>query len=682
MKRTNRIFTVLIFIFLYIPMVVLVLGSFNTGKNLAVFEGFTLNQYKELFRDADLLALLGNSLLIAILSTAIATAFGTFAAVGIHSLKPRMRKAVMTLTNIPMTNPDIVTGISLSLLFVFIGTGMLGQKQSLNFWTLLIAHITFNLPYVILNVMPKLQQMNPALQDAAMDLGCTPVQSFFKVTIHEIMPGIISGAIMAFTMSLDDFVISYFVTGSEFVTLPVKIYSFTKKPIHPKVYAMFTLLFLLIFVLMVTMNLLQLRGEKRKTDKQARIPSKGMRIFQRVAAIACVAVLLIGSFALIVTTRQDKITLNVMNWGQNIADGTEDTLDIIAAFEEKYPNIKVNYSEYASNEELYSKLSTGGLVVDIIIPSDYMIDRMRREGMLQELNFDNIPNYKNVISTYKDQPYDPENKYSVPYTWGTVGIIYNSKYVDEADVTGWELLWNEKYAGQILMFDNSRDAFGIAQYKLNSQSDDPNSFSVNSTDKEELDACAKELAKQKPLVRQYVMDQVYDKMIEENAWIAPYYAGDAMMMMDSNEDLRFYLPENQKFNLFIDAMCIPTCAQEKEAAEKFIDFMCDPEISGANMDYICYGSPIEGATDYMEEYLAESEVIYPPDEILSRGTSYGYLPQETIRYVENQFLGIRVGKSADEEEDAASGSAAPAIIMLTALAAAGVFLCLPKRKSK
>ncbi len=682
MKRTNRIFTVLIFIFLYIPMAVLILGSFNTGKNLAAFEGFTFNQYRELFRDKDLLGLLGNSLLIAILSTAIATAFGTFAAVGIHSLKPKMRKAVMTLTNIPMTNPDIVTGISLSLLFVFIGTGMLGQKQSLNFWTLLIAHITFNLPYVILNVMPKLQQMNPALQDAAMDLGCTPVQSFFKVTIHEIMPGVISGAIMAFTMSLDDFVISYFVTGTEFVTLPVKIYSFTKKPIHPKIYAMFTLLFLLIFVLMVTMNLLQLRGDKRRTKKQAKTPSRRIRILQRTVAIACVAVLLIGSFALIATTRQDKITLNVMNWGQNIADGTDDTLDIIAAFEEKYPNIKVNYAEYASNEELYSKLSTGGLVVDLIIPSDYMIDRMRREGMLQELNFDNIPNYKNVIETYKNQPYDPENKYSVPYTWGTVGIIYNTKYVDEADVTGWELLWNEKYAGQILMFDNSRDAFGIAQYKLNSQSDNPDSFSVNSTDRTELDACAKELAKQKPLVQQYVMDQVYDKMIEENAWIAPYYAGDAMMMMESNEDLRFYLPDDQKFNLFIDAMCIPTCAQEKEAAETFINFMCDPEISGANMDYICYGSPIEGATEYMEDYLAESEVIYPSEEILSRGTSYGYLPQDTTRYVENLFLGIRVGKSIDEEEDVAGGSLVPTIITLAALAAAGAFLCLPKRKKK
>ncbi len=634
MRKTNRIFTVLIFIFLYIPMAVLILGSFNTGKNLALFEGFTLNQYKELFRDEDLLALLGNSLLIAILSTAIATAFGTFAAVGIHSLKPRMRKVVMSLTNIPMTNPDIVTGISLSLLFVFLGTGMLGQKQSLNFWTLLIAHITFNLPYVILNVMPKLQQMNPALQDAAMDLGCTPLQSFFKVTIHEIMPGIVSGAIMAFTMSLDDFVISYFVTGTDFVTLPVKIYSFTKKPIHPKVYAMFTLLFLLIFVLMVAMNLLQIRGDKRKTEKPVKAESRGMRVFKRVGAIACVIILLAGTVFLIATTQRNKITLNVMNWGQNIADGSDGTVDIIAAFEEAYPHIDVNYSEYASNEELYSKLSTGGLVVDLIIPSDYMIARMIKEDMLLELDFDNIPNYKNVLDTYKNQAYDPDNKYSVPYTWGTVGIIYNSKFVDEADVIGWELLWNEKYAGQILMFDNSRDAFGVAQYMLG--------IDVNTTDKAELQACADALAEQRPLVQQYVMDQVYSKMEEGNAWIAPYYAGDAMMMMENNEDLRFYLPEEQTFNLFIDAMCIPDCCENKEAAELFIDFMCDPEISGANMDYICYGSPIDGATEYMDEYLAESEVIYPPAEVLERGRSYGFLPEDITRYVENLFLQVRL----------------------------------------
>ena len=267
MKHVNRIFTILIFIFLYAPMAVLIVASFNVGKDITEFEGFTLMQYAEVFRDRSLLTLLGNSLIISILASAIATVFGTVAAVGISGLSPKLRKPVMALTNIPMTNPDIVTGVSLSLLFVFVGSQMLGQRNSLTFWTLLIAHITFNLPYVILNVMPKLHQMDRSLTEAAMDLGCTPLQSFFKVTLPEIMPGVISGAIMAFTMSLDDFVISYFVTGLDFITLPVEIYNYTKKQIQPKIYAMFTMLFLLIFVLMVIMNLLQLKGDKKQTKR-------------------------------------------------------------------------------------------------------------------------------------------------------------------------------------------------------------------------------------------------------------------------------------------------------------------------------------------------------------------------------------------------------------------------------
>ena len=264
MKRANRLITVLIFIFLYIPMAVLVVASFNTGKNITHFDGFTLQQYVKLFKDDGLLELLRNSLIVSVLASLIATAFGTVAAIGINGLNPRLRKAAMSLTNIPMTNPDIVTGVSLSLLFVFVGTKLLGQRNSLTFWTLLIAHVTFNLPYVILNIMPKLKQMDESLTDAALDLGCTHIQAFFKVTIHEIMPGIISGAIMAFTMSLDDFVISYFVTGLDFVTLPVEIYTYTKKPIQPKIYAMFTLLFLLIFVLMVISNVIQLMGDKKR----------------------------------------------------------------------------------------------------------------------------------------------------------------------------------------------------------------------------------------------------------------------------------------------------------------------------------------------------------------------------------------------------------------------------------
>ena len=268
MKKFNRIFTILVFIFLYIPMIVLAVASFNTGTDVAVFKGFTLRQYAELFRDGTLLTLLRNSLIIAVLSSLIATVLGTVAALGIHKMRGRMRSAVMTLTNIPMTNPEIVTGVSMALLFAFAGM-MLRIHSILGFWTLLIAHITFNLPYIILNVMPKLSQMDPDLTEAALDLGCTPLQAFFKVIIHEIMPGIISGMLMAFTMSLDDFVISYFVTGSGFVTLPVEIYSYTKKPIQPKVYALFTLMFLVILLIMTTMNLLQARDKTRR-QKQRR----------------------------------------------------------------------------------------------------------------------------------------------------------------------------------------------------------------------------------------------------------------------------------------------------------------------------------------------------------------------------------------------------------------------------
>jgi len=627
MKKTNRIITILMFVFLYIPMLVLIVASFNTGKDITQFEGFTLKQYAELFRDEDLLGLLGNSILIALLSTAISVAFGTLAAVGIHSLKPKMRNLVMSLTNIPMTNPDIVTGVSLSLLFVFVGTGLLGNRESLNFWTLLLAHVTFGLPYVILNVMPKLQQMNPALTDAAMDLGCTPVQAFFKVIIHEIMPGILAGGIMAFTMSLDDFVISYFVTGPDFITLPVEIYSYTKKPIHPKIYAMFTLLFGLIFVLMLTMNLVQYHAERNKS--RSRTVSKGWIVARKCIAMVAAVALVVGCGFWFFGERQDKITLNVKNWGMNMADGSDGTLDIVAAFEEKYPWIDVNMSYYDSNEALFSQLSNGGITVDVIIPSDYMIDRMIDAGMLMELNYENIPNFQYIDGQFKNPAYDPENKYTVPYTWGTVGILYNTKYVDEADVTGWELLWNEKYAGRILMIDNSRDAFGIAQYLLG--------YSINTMDKAELQACADKLAEQKPLVQQYVMDQIYSLMENEEAWIAPYYAGDCMLMMENNPDLAFYLPVEQGFNLFTDAMCIPTCCKEKEAAELFINFLSDPEISGENMNYICYGSPISAAKEYMDDYLRESEVVYPSEEVLANGTAYAYLSEEITRFVENLY---------------------------------------------
>lgn len=330
-----------------------------------------------------------------------------------------------------------------------------------------------------------------------------------------------------------------------------------------------------------------------------------------------------------------KTTLYVYNWGQYISEGDDGSLDVIAAFEEAYPNIRVQYSTYDSNEIMYSKLSNGGITVDVIIPSDYMIGRMVQEGMLEELNFSNIPNYQYIDDSFKNTSYDPENKYSVPYTWGTVGIIYNTKYVDEADVTGWELLWNEKYAGKILMFDNSRDAFGIAEYLLG--------YDVNTTDEAELQACSAKLAEQKPVVQQYVMDQIFDAMENEEAWIAPYYAGDYLTMVEENPDLAFYRPTAQGYNMFIDAMCIPTCCQEKEAAEAFINFLCSPEVSSANMEFLGYSVPSTAAKELMDPEVAGSKVAYPDADTLTTGTSFNFLPEETSRYMESLFMEVRNG---------------------------------------
>ncbi len=347
-----------------------------------------------------------------------------------------------------------------------------------------------------------------------------------------------------------------------------------------------------------------------------------------------VLALAVGMFALS-GCGEEKTKLFVYNWGVNIADGTDDYIDVIELFMEEYPDIEVVYDTYDTNEALYTRLAGGGVHYDVIIPSDYMIARMIREDMLSPLNFDNIPNYELVDETFKNQPYDPDNEYTVPYTWGTVGVIYNTKYVDEADIGGWDLLWNEKYAGKIIMIDNSRDAFAIAEARLG--------YSLNTEDPDELRAAADLLAEQVPVLQSYAMDGMYDLMENEEAWIAPYYAGDAMMMIDENPDLAFYLPEEETFNVFIDAMCIPANAEHKEEAELFINFLTSPEISGGNMDYIGYGTPVSAAKEFMDPEMANNPVAYPDEETLARGESFIALSDEGTRLMEDLFNEVKAG---------------------------------------
>jgi spermidine/putrescine transport system substrate-binding protein len=327
----------------------------------------------------------------------------------------------------------------------------------------------------------------------------------------------------------------------------------------------------------------------------------------------------------------DNITLYVYNWGEYISDGSDDTVDVIKEFE-ALTGIKVEYTTFDSNESLYAKLKNGSASYDVIIPSDYMVSRLIEEGMLQKLDYSNIPNFEKYVDVeFKNPGYDPSNEYSVPYMWGTVGIIYNTKYVDEADVTGWELLWNEKYAGKILMFDNSRDAFAIALKKLG--------YSMNTNNTDEIREAAEELSLQTPVIQAYVMDQIFDKMVEENAYIAPYYAGDFLTMSEDNEDLAFFIPP-EGTNLFTDAMCVPATSKNREAAEMFINFMCEPVISAANSDMIWYSTPISAAKPLMDEELAGSEIAFPDSSMLENTEIYINLSNEAKQLMDELWISI------------------------------------------
>lgn len=327
------------------------------------------------------------------------------------------------------------------------------------------------------------------------------------------------------------------------------------------------------------------------------------------------------------------VTINVYNWGEYISSGEDDSMNVNAEFT-KRTGIKVNYTTFEDNESLYSKLAGGGASYDVIFPSDYMISKMIQEKMIQKLDFGNIPNFRYVDKDYRNRVYDPTNAYSVPYTWGVVGIFYNKKYVRET-VDSWKILWDKKYAGKILMFDNPRDAFGIAQKILG--------YSYNSTDSAQWGAAAKLLEEQKPLVQAYVMDQIFDKMSSGEAWLAPYYAGDAATLVDENPDIGFAIPTREGTNFFVDAMCIPTGARHKKEAEEYINFLCEPEVAAANMEYVGYSTPETEARKLLPKETQDNPIIYPPESILKNSETYVSLPEDTSLLVDTLWAQVKMG---------------------------------------
>ncbi len=354
--------------------------------------------------------------------------------------------------------------------------------------------------------------------------------------------------------------------------------------------------------------------------------------------------------------KDQKITLNVYNWGEYISNGEEDSVDVIKEFE-NLTGINVNYTNYATNEDLFAKLSSGSTQYDIIIPSDYMIAKMIENDMLETLNYENIPNIKYIAPEYHKTSFDPEGKYCVPYTWGTVGIVYNKKFVTKP-VDSWEILWDEDFKGKILMFDNSRDAFGIAEKLLG--------YSMNTTNPEELEKVKDKLLEQKPLVQNYVMDQIFDKMELEEAYVAPYYAGDCITMMENNENLAFCHPK-EGTNIFIDSICIPKGSKNKKAAEAFINFLCETDIALANCEYICYSTPHTEALKLLDEEVANNTISYPSEEILANCESYVSLPSETNKIMDSYWTTILT------QSDMSSNTS---IIILTVIVVLGVIILI------
>lgn len=622
-KYLQKIYLALIFILLYAPIVTLIVLSFNQSKTRAKWGGFTLKWYKELLKNEQIMSAFYTTLIIAFISAAIATVIGTAAAIAIQGMKQKWKTMYMGLTNIPMMNAEIVMGVSLMLLFI-------AFHMTLGFGTILIAHITFNIPYVILSVLPKLKQTNRYTYEAALDLGASPVKAFFKVVFPDIVPGVLSGFMLAFTMSLDDFVITHFTKGPGIDTLSTKIYTEVRKGIKPEIYALSTIMFVTVLVLLLLINYSPKEEEETVVrKKKVRKPSRVKKILiQRVVPVAICIVFIGGGFYY--AKENDVMNgekLVVYNWGEYIDP------EVLTMFEEE-TGIDIVYEEFETNEILYPKISSGAIAYDVICPSDYMIQRMIENDLLSEINFDNIPNLKNIGKQYLEQSrqFDPENKYSVPYCWGTVGILYNKMMVDEP-VDSWSILWDPKYKDNILMQDSVRDAFGVTLKYLG--------YSLNSIDLDELTEAKNLLIEQKPLVQAYVIDQVRDKRIGNEAALGVIYSGEAIYTQKENPNLEYVIPKEGS-NIWIDSWVIPKNAEHKENAEKFINFLCRPDIALMNFEYITYSTPNEAARELIEdESIRNSEIAFPDLSKYDNLETFQYLGTEADQVYGNLWNKVK-----------------------------------------
>ncbi|MDO5135292.1 MAG: extracellular solute-binding protein [Eubacteriales bacterium] len=596
MKQKNgffsRFYVLLCLVFFYLPILVTMVFSFNSSKSLTRFTGFSMRWYQELINNVEVSKAVYVSLTVAILATVISTVIGTITAIGLGKSRKVLRELLLNINNLPILNPDIVTAIGLMLLFSSIGF----RKGYL---TMLLAHIAFCTPYVITSVYPKVRSLDPNLANAAMDLGATPYQALTKVIVPMIKEGIFAGALLAFTMSFDDFVISYFVSGNGVKNISIVVYNMTKR-INPTINALSTIVILVIALVLILANVLP-----RLMDRYSgRLNRRLVRGTSWILAAALGA----GLFFMGRASGGSHV-LKVYNAGEYM------DLSLLEDFEREN-NCTIVYETFESNEMMYTKLS-GGESYDVLIPSDYMIQRLVKEEYLQYLDWDLIPNRDNLLPQVMNCGYDPGNRYSCPYFWGTVGILYDTAVVDREDLKeGWEILRNPKYKNEIYMYDSERDSFMVALKALG--------YSMNTTDEEEIQEAFEWLIDQRNTMNPiYAGDDIMDNMISGNKAMAVVYSGDASYIISENPQMDYFTPD-QGTNLWYDAMVITRDCGEVELAHKFIDFMLDENSALSNTREVGYTSTVGSAYETMVTEDYEGIDAYIPDDENPDSEIFGY----------------------------------------------------------
>lgn len=593
-KKTSvgsKIILTLTMLFFYLPILYIIIFSFNDSRSLTKFGGFSLRWYEKMFADSTMMEAVLYTVIIAVIATVVATVVGTITAIGLSKSRKVVQKMVERINDLPVMNPDIVTAISLLMFF-----SVLTVKKG--FGTLLIAHIMFCIPYVMLSVTPKLRSLDPNLIDAAMDLGATPFQALAKVIVPQIKPGIVSGALIAFTMSFDDFVISYFTTGNGVNNISILVYTMSKR-VNPSINALSTIVILLITLVLGVVNIVPIVREKREKDGKSSL-AVSRKAMAAVAAVLVLAV--VGGTVGARLSQQHKSAAAVEKYGSNVLKlylpGEYLGENVISDFEKQY-GVRVIVENFDSNEMMYTKLMAGDRY-DVIIPSDYMIERLMNEDFLQPLDKSMIPNMENMSDAVLGMSYDPDNTYSIPYFWGSVGLVYNHENVDPAVIEseGWEVLRNTDYAGHIYIYDSERDSFMMAFKALG--------YSMNTEDPNEInDAYEWLLQMNNTMSPVYVTDEVIDGMMNGYKDIAVVYSGDAAVVLDENEDMSFYMP-SQGTNIWCDAMVIPQNAENPKLAHEFINYMLTYEAAFDNTETVGYTSP---NAEVFEE-MTSSEDLY------------------------------------------------------------------------